>query len=301
VDGAVGVSSTALVTGAAGFIGTNLCRKLLDLGVTVHGVSRSAQPASEVVWHRADASDPAAVEALVSEARPDVVYHLASRVTGSIELAEVRATFDANLGASVAVFEAAAECGCRRVVTAGSGHELGLEGGAPGSPYAAAKVATTAYARMFHRAFDLSIVNLRLFMVYGPGQRDSTKLVPYTITSLLSGVPPELTSGDRRFDWVYVDDVIDALVVAGNTELGDDGAPIDIGTGRLASIREVVGRITLACATDLSPRFGVRPDRKPEPSHSADLEPARRLLEWSPQTSLADGIDATVAWYRAAR
>jgi UDP-glucose 4-epimerase len=298
-DRALDVPRRALVTGASGFIGANLCRRLLDLGFTVHGISRGEQSAPDVLWHRADATDHVAVRQLMLEVSPDVVYHLASRVTGSSELADVRAILDANLGSAVAVLEAAAEAGCPRVVVAGSDKELGVDGGAPNSPYAAAKLAATGYARMFHQAFGLSIVNLRIFMVYGPGHQETKKLVPHAISSLLAGIAPELTGGVRRFDWIYVDDVVDALIAAAETTAGDDGAPIDVGSGRLMSIREFVQQITDAIGTDVAPRFGALPERQLEPGYPAELARARELLAWEPRTPIEAGIAATVAWYES--
>lgn len=287
-----------LVTGATGFIGGNLCPRLLELSTDVHAVSRTEPTAPDVIWHPLDVTDRDALQAVVRTVAPDLVYHLASHVTGSTASSEIDATLDANLVSSVAVFQAAAECGAR-VVTAGSYTELGVGLGAPGSPYAAAKSAATVYAQMFHQVFGVSIVNLRLYMVYGPGQRDLTKLVPYTITSLLTGAAPELTSGERVFDWVYIDDVIDAFVAAGRTGTGDNGTPIAIGTGKLTSIREIVGRITAAIGESIAPRFGARPDRPPEPQHRATLERAEAVLGWRPRTEIATGIPATVEWYRA--
>jgi nucleoside-diphosphate-sugar epimerase len=298
-DRLVNPPTRILVTGASGFLGANLCRRMADLGVEIHGISRTEQAAKDVQWHRADASDGTVLEGLVREIAPDVVYHLASRVTGSAELAEVRLTLEANVRTALAVFEAAVGSGCHRVVTTGSDKELGVNGGAPGSPYAASKLAITGYARMFHQTFGLSVVNLRVFMVYGAGQQDPTKLVPYTIRSLLSGVAPELSGGFRRFDWIYVDDVTDALINAGTTGAGDDGVPIDIGSGELTSIRELVSLIARAVGSDVSPRYGAVPERPPEPAYPADLESAQRLLNWGPQTPLAAGVDAAVAWYRA--
>ncbi len=84
----------------------------------------------------------------------------------------------------------------------------------PGSPYAAAKTAVASYGRMFHALYGLPIVHLRVFMVYGPGPQDITKLVPYVTGCLLRGEPPRLSSGTREIDWIYIDDVVEAFVAA---------------------------------------------------------------------------------------
>src|SRR4030095_15249088 len=97
---------------------------------------------------------------------------------------------------------------------------------APSSPYAAAKFSATAYARMFTEVFSLSVGIRRPFMAYGPGQMDLTKLVPYVVSQLLRGGVAELSSGRQGFDWVYIDDVVDALMaIASRTDI--NGTTID--------------------------------------------------------------------------
>jgi nucleoside-diphosphate-sugar epimerase len=154
---------------------------------------------------------------------------------------------------------------------------------------------------MFHAAYGLSVMNLRVFMVYGPGQQEQTRLVPSTIASLLAGSPPMISSGSRRFDWVYVDDVVGALVAAGEAATGDDAEPIEIGSGTLTSIRDVVDAIADRIDADVEPQFGALPDRPPEPELAADLGRAAELLGWTPETSLASGLDATIAWHMQRR
>jgi nucleoside-diphosphate-sugar epimerase len=287
-----------LVTGATGFIGTNLRERLLADGAAVHAVSRGAGTDDECSWHRVDLTDGEAVRKVVADVEPRVIYHLASHVSGSSALSEVRRTLGASIVGTVGILEAATECGCPRVVVVGSDKELGIGGGVPGSPYAAAKLAATGYVQMFHAVYGLSVVNLRVFMVYGPGQNDETKLVPHTISSLLAGVAPELSSGARRFDWVFVSDVVEALVRAGAATTGDDGAPIDIGSGRLTTIRDLVDAIASRIDAGVAPQFGAFPDRAPEPEFAARLGAAAEHLGWVPETSLDAGLDATIAWYR---
>jgi UDP-glucose 4-epimerase len=298
VTGARSPERRALVTGASGFIGSKLCRRLVERGMEVHATSRSRRPDDDVRWHQVDLTHHEAVERLVRRVSPQVVYHLASHVTGSSELSEVRATFEGNLASVVTLLAAVAGRGCQRVVMAGSDKELGIRDGEPGSPYAASKLAASAYGRMFHGVYGLSVVNLRIFMVYGPGQADTTKLVPYTISSLLAGVSPRLSSGTRMFDWIYVEDVVDALLAAADVTSGDDGESIDVGSGELVSIRQLVDRIAREVGGVVSADFGAVPDRSPEPGFAANLERARACLAWTPTTSLASGVAQTVASYR---
>ena len=289
----------ALVTGAAGFIGSALCRRLVASGTEVHGVSRvSRSTADGIRWWQADLSEAGAANRIFREARPDVVFHLASHVSGDRGLGAVAPTLRDNLVTTVNLLTAAAEAGETRVVLAGSMEEPDRDDPAPSSPYAAAKTAASAYARLFDQLYGLPVVNLRVFMVYGPGQQDGTKLVPYVTNSLLRGEGPRLSSGRREVDWVYIDDVAAAFVAAAEAEKAP-GSALDIGSGELVSIRSLVERIVALVGGDVRPEFGALPDRPGERPRVADLVPSRELIGWEPSTPLDVGLARTVEWFRA--
>ena len=177
--------------------------------------------------------------------QPDVVLHLASEVGGGRQLELVLPMLQANLVATVNVMVACAEVGCSRVVLAGSMEEPDASDpdAVAQSPYAAAKWGALAYARHLHTLHRLPVVHLRVFMVYGPGQPDLRKLVPYVTVSLLRGEAPRLTSGARAVDWIYVDDVVDAFLRAAVAS-GVEGRSLDIGSGALVTARALVVRLS---------------------------------------------------------
>jgi nucleoside-diphosphate-sugar epimerase len=290
-------SGDVLVTGASGFIGRALVRRLAADGHPP--VCTSRHPVEDLVegarWIPGDLTDPAFVTRLVAEVRPSVVYHLASAVTGSRSLDIVRPTLASNLSAGVNVLQAATEVACDRVILIGSGDEP-ADGAAPCSPYAAAKWAMGGYARMFRSLYRTPVTTARTFMVYGPDQPDRSKLVPYTITSLLRGEAPELTSGQRLVDWVYVDDVIDALLAVAEAPEAV-GRALDVGSGRLHSVRHVVETIAGIVGAGVTPRFGGVPDRQAETESVADVAETTRVCGWAPATDLDEGLKRTVAWY----
>jgi UDP-glucose 4-epimerase len=290
----------ALVTGASGFIGSRLCNRLLEAGVEVHAVSRSRQESGVVRWTATDLGDNETTLALIREVKPDLIFHLASHVSGSRGLDVVLPTLNANLVSTVNLLLAAAEVGCGRIVLAGSLEEPDSEDRqpVPVSPYAAAKFAAGAYGRMFHSIHGLPVVMLRIFMVYGPGQRDETKLVPYVITSLLRGASPDLSSGTRPVDWIYVDDVVEALIASTASEEAL-GETLDVGSGTLTPIRSVVEEIVRLVRPSVEPRFGVLPDRPNERIRVAGTEQTKAVLGWAPRTPLNLGLAATVDWYAA--
>ncbi len=253
-----------------------------------------------VRWWRGDLAEQSAVQKLLRAVRPDVVFHLAGEVTGARDLDLVPTTFRGNLMGAVNMLTAAVEADCPRLVLAGSMEEPepGDAEAVAASPYAVAKWAATGYGRMFHALYGLPVVHLRIFMVYGPGQHDLRKLVPYATVSMLKGEAPRLMSGRRLVDWVYVDDVVDGLLTAARAE-GIDGRSIDIGTGRLFSVRAVVERLARVTQSSVRPCFGAIEDRRLEPVRVARPDDSRAAMGWSPVTSLDQGLVATVDWYRS--
>lgn len=288
-----------LVTGARGFLGSRLVERLLAGGAQVHAVSRREDPGRcDVCWWRLDLGDLAATTGLIGSVRPDVVFHLAGEVTGAREVSLVMPVFRSNLQSTVNLLVAAAEHPPARIVLAGSLEEAGIDvaGMAPSSPYAVAKWASTGYARMFADLWGLPVTTLRISMAYGPGQHDMGKLIPYVIDSLLRGRTPKVTSGTRRVDWVYVDDVVDALIAA--AQAPHSGGVLDIGSGTAVSLRDAVGVVTRILGAELAAEFGALPDRPLDRDRLADISAARRLIGWEPTTGFQQGMEKTVRWYQ---
>lgn len=289
---------TALVTGASGFIGSRLCQRLAAVGAVVHGVSRVQRDDDPVVrWWRAELDDETACRLLVESVQPDIIFDLASLVTGRREIEYVVPTLRGNLLSTVNLLTSATDTGVARVVLTGSLEEPAGDASTPASPYAAAKGASNMYANMFHALYATPVVSARLFMVYGPGQRDVTKLIPYVTLSALRGETPHLMSGTREVDWIYVDDVVEAYLTlaAGDGLLGQS---LDIGSGELTSVRRVVELLIDTIGSGATPSFGSVEDRPMERIRVADVDRTTSLSGWRPTTPLADGLRRTVDWYR---
>lgn len=292
-----------VVTGASGFIGGHLCRRLLGCGATVHAISRDPRSADgEIHWWQADLGDERAVRQIVRDVRPDIVFHLASHVTGTRSLTDVAPTFYANLASTVHLLTALAEFGCQRVIVANSSEEPVTSDDTtfPCSPYAAAKWAGNMYGRMFYQLFQLPVVMPRIFMSYGPSQRDGAKLVPFVIECLLRDDEPKLSSGKRLADWIYVDDVVEGLLRSA-TSAGIEGSTFDLGTGVLTSVRDVVDEIVRIMGSSVHPAFGALPDRPFEQVRAADTTFLSTQLGYVPRTSLREGLASAVRWHRQRR
>lgn len=290
-----------LVTGARGFIGTHLCRRLCACRSAVHGVSRRLYYAHDGYlqsW-QVDLTDVASVRQILRSVQPEIIFHLASHVAGARERDLVLPTFYDNLASTVHLLTACAETGCRRIVLASSCDEPRNYSGEtfPCSPYAAAKWASTMYGRMSYRLFETPVVMARIFMTYGPDQKDQKKLVPFVVNQLLRGEAPQLTSGQRLADWIYVEDVVEGLLRAA-TAPGIDGCEFDLGSGSLTSVRQVVEQIVELVGTGIEPLFGALSDRPFEQERAADTTFLSDRLGYQPQTSLKQGLAATIDWHR---
>jgi nucleoside-diphosphate-sugar epimerase len=237
---------------------------------------------------------------VLREVRPDYVFHLASEVTGSRELRAVRSTLEGNLVSAVNLLELAVELGCERILLTGSLEEPSLEDATPvpGSPYAVAKWAATAYGRLFHALYEAPVSIVRVFMAYGPGPQHEQRIIPYVIRSLQRGEAPKLSSGKRAVDWIYVDDVVDGFLACARAP-GAIGQTVDVGSGRLVTIRKLVEKLVSIASGDVVPRFGALPDRALERVCRADVQRTRELVAWSPKVDLEEGLERTLEWFAA--
>jgi UDP-glucose 4-epimerase len=289
-----------LITGASGFIGSHLCRRLCQAGIELHAISRTkrSEHPGELQWWEGDLSDSATACDVVQAVKPDVIFHLASHVMGARGLENVLPTIQSNLLSTVNIMAAASKVGCRRIVLTNSLEEPepGDPASIPSSPYAAAKWASSGYARMFHALYQLPMVILRLFMVYGPAQQDLGKLIPYVTLCLLRGEAPNLTSGRRDVDWVYVEDVVDGIIAAARAN-DVEGKTIDIGSGELVPIRKVVEHLVRLTNPTIQPVFGALPERPLEQVRAADSARSNALLGWKALTPLEQGLKRTTEWY----
>ena len=136
---------------------------------------------------------------------------------------------------------------------------------------------------------------LRLSMVYGPGDVRRDRLMPYVIDSLQRGIAPEVGSGRRRIDWIYVDDVVNALVAAA-VEPRALGSTLEIGSGEPRSVRDIVTLVANASGSDVHLRFSSDADSR-DLDVTVDPSSACTHLHWSAATDLPVGINRTVAWY----
>lgn len=298
-----------LITGATGFIGSYVTRALLERGWTVAVVVRPGSdtwriddllPRLDVVSADlvAGPPDPAALAAFA----PALTIHLAWHgVAGSARNDSRQVD---NLHAGVRLLDAARAAGCRRFIGLGSHAEYGpadrrLDEASPPAPvtmYGIAKLATARLTGRLCQLHDVDFVWLRLFVSYGPADAVHW-LIPYVILSLLRGERPSLTAGRQRLDYLFIDDLTDAVVRL--AEQPDVHGIFNLASGESPTVRGVAESIRDLIDPGLPLGFGEIPyGAEPVPDLSADTAKLRRAIGWEPRTPLAEGLRRTIEWYR---
>lgn len=300
-------SRRILVTGASGFIGRHLLEALGETGAEVAVVVRDAGCAvSAVQKYVGDVHDASFIKDAMQDWLPNVVFHVAgarARVLGRDAFSE---TLETNLFGSLNLLFAASEIpSLERVVVLGTAEEYGnnmapfneMMRESPISAYSFSKQCASHLAQLMHRSFGLPVVVLRPSVVYGPAQCGDMFL-PALIQSLLRGKAFDMTPGEQTRDFVFVEDLVDALLRAGYCK-GIDGEIINIGSGEPVVISRLVEYVeNLVGCTGLV-RRGALNYRIGEPmEYWLDISKAKNMLDWGPQTSLVNGLARTVGWYR---
>jgi UDP-glucose 4-epimerase len=305
----------ALVTGGAGFIGSNLVDALLARGdeVTVvddlstgrrENLARAL--AAGATLAEADIRDRTVIEGIAAEAKPEVVFHLAAQIDVRKSVADPAFDASINVGGTANVLEAARAAGARRVVFTSTGGAIYGEGEgqdlplgedaplAPEAPYGQSKFAGEGYLSLYERLYGLSTIPLRLGNVYGPRQDPlgEAGVVAIFCGRLREGKRPTVFGdGKQTRDYIYVGDVVAAALAAAESETT---GPVNIGTGVETDVLELVDALgELGGAGDFSPELA--PPR-PGEVQRISIDPARaeRELGWKPQMALKEGLRVTL-------
>lgn len=295
-----------LVTGATGFLGRHLIPAIVAAGGQPILMVRPGAPvpAKHDVVH-ADLEDGTALRRELQRSAPDVVFHLAAATDPSRRRDLSRRMLAANFLATVALAEAAADCGAHRFVFTGTCEEYGHQTPPfsetlppdPLSPYSASKAAATIWLRMMQQTHGLPAVILRPFLVYGPGQQPP-RLVPSACAAALEGRDFPMTSGRQRRELTYVADVVEGLIRAAVAR-DAVGEIINLGAGEEHTVLSIVETIYRLAGGRGSPRPGELEDRPNDMQRfCADTTRAKRVLDWTARTPLTQGLEATLDWIR---
>ena len=310
----------ALVTGAAGFIGSTLVDRLLGDSHTVVGLDNFATGRATNLEHLADNPAHVFVEAdivtadlnaILNEHRPEVVFHLAAQIDVRRSVADPQFDASVNVIGTIRLAEAARSNGVRKIVHTSSGGSIygtpptyptsETTPADPASPYAAGKVAGEVYLNTFRHLYGLDCSHIAPANVYGPRQdpHGEAGVVAIFAQALLSGKPTKVfADGSKTRDYVFVDDVVDAFVKASGDVGG--GRRFNVGTGIETSDRQLHSAVAAAVGGPDDPQF--HPERLGDLKRSClDIGLAERVLAWRPKVQLDDGVRRTVEYFRHAR
>jgi nucleoside-diphosphate-sugar epimerase len=302
-----------ILTGATGFVGANLARRLLNDGHEVHLLVRSNHNAwrveeirSNVRIHILDFQDSAAVASTISKIKADWIFHLAAHGAYSWQN-DIRRIFDTNLYATINLLDACLKTGFEAFIHTGSSSEYGIKDHAPherewadpNSPYACAKTAATVYCRHAAQANNAHIVTLRLYSAFGPYE-DSNRLIPKLIEYGLRGEFPPLANPQIARDFIYVDDVCDICVIAAEKRTENLGAIYNIGTGIQTSLYQATQIAQRIMQIGAQPKWETMPSRMWDTTiWVADNQKVQSELGWAPRHTFEQGFSMTVNWYQS--
>lgn len=304
-----------LVTGASGFIGSHLCRRLVAEGADVHALTpavSSVYPGrlldlrESITLHEANITDRSAMNDLATTIRPSVVFHLAAYTHVGKSWQRVDECVQSNVQGTVNLLKALEPVGYERFINTGTSEIYGdidvpfREDAQvnPCSPYSVSKYAAERFCRMFHQGHGWPIVMVRPFNAYGPAQSPD-RIVPETIVRALRKQELKTTSGKQTREFNYVEDLADGFVKLATTP-DIEGEIFNLGCGEDVAIRDVVIMILDLMGNPIEPLIGALPDRPTEIWRMyCDNTRARERLGWSPKHSLREGLEKTIDWYRA--
>jgi UDP-glucose 4-epimerase len=297
-----------LVTGGAGFLGIALSNRLAHDGHQVRVIDdlSAGDPArldERVLFTRGDVADRPKLWTLLQDV--DCVYHLAARVLVSESILYPREYNDVNAGGTVSLMEAMRDAGVRRVVFTSSGAVYGEQAHQPvredqppnpQSPYAVSKLAAEYYVRTIGALWGIETVILRIFNAYGPGQSlppSHPPVVPrFLHQALRGGSLVVFGGGGQTRDFVYISDVVEALVAAA-TAADVDRRIVNVGSARDTSINDLADLVAQVVGREVQVLHS--PAEGGGVSHlCADIACARQLLNYEPQMDLVQGLRLTL-------
>jgi nucleoside-diphosphate-sugar epimerase len=308
--------SLMLVTGGAGFIGSHIADRLLGLGHAVRIIDDFSTGRRENVADlegRVDLveDDIRDLDAVRRAAEGvDVVFHEAALASVPRSVDDPATSNDVNVRGTLNVLVASRDAGVRKVIYASSSSIYGESPelpkredlpAAPESPYAVSKLAAEYYCGVFSRLYGLNCVALRYFNVFGPRQDPDSQyaaVVPIFVTALLEGRSPVIYGdGEQSRDFTYVDNVVDANMLAAEVE-GCSGEVMNAACGSTVTVNELYRRLSKLAGASVDPVYA---DPRPgDVRHSfADIAKVRNLLGFDPSIDLEEGLVRTLDWFRA--
>ena len=315
-------AGAVLVTGAAGFIGSHVSQALATRGERVIGLDnfdplydpnlKRDNVAGLLAEDRfrlveGDICDPELVEQVFSEGEVQAVIHLAAKAGVRPSLNDPMGYARTNTEGTVTLLEVARQAGVNRFIFGSSSSVYGAANEVPFdedqpvhlpiSPYAASKVAAEAFCHTYHHLYEMPIVCLRFFTVYGPRQRPDLAINKFVRLLLAGETIPQYGDGSSSRDYTYVDDIVRGVLAAYDSDL--EYEIINLGSSSPVRLDEMIRAVAEAAGAE--PVIERLPNQPGDvPRTYASIEKAKKLLGWEPEWDLADGLREFMEWYRRA-
>ncbi len=304
-----------LVTGGAGFIGSNICRRLVSEGCFVRVVdnlltgkkSNLADIIESVEFIEGDMGDEEVAADAVKDV--DVVLHQGALPSVPRSIDEPEATHRHCVDATFTLLMASRDAGVKRFVYAASSSAYGDSEQSPKvetmqakplSPYAAAKLAGEYYCSVFNKVFGLETISLRYFNVFGPYQDPTNQYaaaIPAFVTSILKAEKPTIFGdGEQSRDFTYIDNVVEANLLAAQAKRVE-GQVVNVACGERVTVNEIIALINDLVGKNIKPLYT---DPRPgDVKHSlADISLAKKVIGYEPIVKFEDGLGKAIVWYR---
>lgn len=302
-----------ILTGASGFVGANLARRLLSEGHEVHFLLREKHSewrirtiANDVNIHIVDLNNFDSLDSVISLIHPDWIFHLAAYGAYSSQT-NLNQMAETNLIATSNLVDVSAKHGFEAFINTGSSSEYGYKNHAPAedeclepnSAYAVTKAAGTHYCRFMAKTQNVNLATVRLYSVFGPFE-EPTRFIPTLILEGLNGKLPPLVNPATARDYVFIEDVCSAYLSLASHPECISGEIYNLGSGRQLSIREVVDAACQQLPIKADPVWGGMPDRQWDTSFwMADHTKITKDVGWNPVYSFADGFKQTIEWFQS--
>ncbi|MCJ7816582.1 MAG: SDR family NAD(P)-dependent oxidoreductase [Candidatus Aenigmarchaeota archaeon] len=293
-----------LITGASGFIGSHLVERLAggnDVHVILKGkeCQRLSRIEDKINVHQGDVADRSFVKSVMDKCKPQIVFHLAGIIKKDASDESFAASMDVNFHGTLNLLMSLGKETERFVFVSTSEGYVGKapfleeDSRLPLSPYSASKMLAETACTFYFCSRKAPVTILRPFIVYGPGQ-DKGMLIPDAIMSMLGGKPLKTTKGEQTRDFVYIGDMVEALILT-SSEKEAAGQTYNVCTGKETKIRDVVSEIARLTGGKSD---AVLPYRENEVfSHFGDNSKLRSI-GWEPKTGVHEGLKKTVEWYK---
>lgn len=306
------MSKRFLVTGATGFIGAHLVRRLTSLGKEVHILTRPesnrwriADVLKEVHEHDADITDRISVEEIIARIKPQIVYHCATYGACPGQHDVIRSG-KVNVMGTIHLVEALVKVGGYEcMVNTGSSAEYGkkskpmseLDPLAPNTAYGATKAGAALFCEAIACSKKQPILNLKLTSPFGPYD-EGTRLIPAVIRKCLAGQDPELSTGIESRSFFFIDDLMDLYLKIPQVSWAP-GETVIAGPEQQYSVRDIATRIIRLTGNRVKPRFGVFPPREFDTDFwVADIRKVKKMFSWHPTTDIDEGLTRTIEWHK---